>query len=112
MKPARFEYYAPETLQEALGLLEPRGKADGANLSTVEGLASGDGLHPLQSSFQESHALQCAFCTPGFLMTSYAFLADNPEPTEAEVLETISGNICRCTGCMPIVQGILQASRE
>ena len=86
-------------------------QADGANLSTVEGLAQGEELTPLQLAFQENHALQCGFCTPGFLMTATAFLRDTPEPSEAEVREAISGNICRCTGYTPIVEAILQTSR-
>ena len=81
-------------------------QADGSALMTVEGLANGDELHPLQASFQENHALQCGFCTPGFLMTAYAFLRDNPNPTEAEVRTGIGGNICRCTGYAPIVKAI------
>ena len=87
-------------------------QADGANLMTVEGLANGDELHPLQTAFQQNHALQCGFCTPGMLMTAYAFLRDTPNPTEQQVREGISGNICRCTGYAPIVQAILQTSRE
>ena len=83
-------------------------QADGATLMTVEGLANGDELHPLQAAFQENHALQCGFCTPGFLMTAYAFLRDNPNPTEAEVRTGIGGNICRCTGYVPIVKAIQQ----
>ena len=83
-------------------------QADGATLMTVEGLADGDELHPLQAAFQENHALQCGFCTPGFLMTAYAFLRDNPNPTEAEVRTGIGGNICRCTGYAPIVQAIVK----
>lgn len=86
-------------------------QADGAQLQTVEGLAQGDTLHPLQRAFHEHHALQCGFCTPGFLMTGIAFLRDTPHPTEAQVREAISGNICRCTGYMPIVQAILQTSQ-
>jgi aerobic carbon-monoxide dehydrogenase small subunit len=86
-------------------------QADGANLMTVEGLAQGDELHPLQRAFHENHALQCGFCTPGFLMTAVAFLKDIQHPTEAQVREAISGNICRCTGYAPIVQAILQARR-
>ena len=85
-------------------------QADGASLMTVEGLAQGPELHPLQQAFQENHALQCGFCTPGFLMTAYAFLQDTPHPTEDQVREAISGNICRCTGYVPIVHAILQAS--
>ncbi len=86
-------------------------QADGADLSTVEGLAEGERLNPLQSAFQDNHALQCGFCTPGFLMTATAFLRDTPHPTEEQVREAISGNICRCTGYAPIVQAILQTSR-
>ncbi len=82
-------------------------QADGATLMTVEGLANGDELHPLQAAFQENHALQCGFCTPGFLMTAYAFLRDNPNPNEAEVRNGIGGNICRCTGYVPIVKAIM-----
>jgi aerobic-type carbon monoxide dehydrogenase small subunit (CoxS/CutS family) len=86
-------------------------QADGANLMTVEGLAQGEELHPLQRAFHENHALQCGFCTPGFLMTAVAFLQETQSPTEAQVREAISGNICRCTGYAPIVQAILQARR-
>lgn len=86
-------------------------QADGCELHTVESLADGDTLHPLQRAFQAHHALQCGFCTPGFLMTSVAFLHDTPQPTAAQVREAISGNICRCTGYMPIVQAVLQASQ-
>jgi carbon-monoxide dehydrogenase small subunit len=86
-------------------------QADGATLMTVEGLAQGEELHPLQRAFHEHHALQCGFCTPGFLMTACAFLKDTPHPTEPEVREAISGNLCRCTGYVPIVQAILQVSR-
>ena len=87
-------------------------QADGATLTTVEGLAKGDELHPLQLAFQENHALQCGFCTPGFLMTAYSFLQENPEPTEGEIRKAISGNICRCTGYQPIIAAILEASRR
>jgi aerobic carbon-monoxide dehydrogenase small subunit len=87
-------------------------QADGAELTTVEGLARGTELHPLQKAFQDQHALQCGFCTPGFLMTAFAFLKEVPKPTEAEAREAISGNLCRCTGYQPIVQAILQAAEE
>lgn len=85
-------------------------QADGASLLTVEGLAQGDTLHPLQQAFHEHHALQCGFCTAGFLMTAHAFLQETPHPTEHQVQEAISGNLCRCTGYVPIIQAILQAS--
>lgn len=87
-------------------------QADGAELQTVEDLADGDQLHPLQHAFQDNHALQCGFCTPGFLMTALAFLEENRQPTRAEVREAISGNICRCTGYQPIVDAILQAAQD
>lgn len=87
-------------------------QADGAELHTVEGLADGDQLHPLQRAFQDKHALQCGFCTPGFLITARAFLEEKSLPTREEVREAISGNICRCTGYQPIVDAILQAARD
>jgi len=85
-------------------------QADGAELMTVEGLAQGDTLHPLQQAFQAHHALQCGFCTPGFLMTAYAFLQETPHPSHDEVREAIAGNLCRCTGYAPIIQAIVHAS--
>jgi carbon-monoxide dehydrogenase small subunit len=85
-------------------------QADGAELMTVEGLAQGDTLHPLQQAFQAHHALQCGFCTPGFLMTAYALLQETPHPSHDEVREAIAGNLCRCTGYAPIIQAIVHAS--
>ncbi|MBI2230728.1 MAG: (2Fe-2S)-binding protein [Deltaproteobacteria bacterium] len=85
-------------------------QTDGSRLMTVEGIARREELHPLQTAFQERHALQCGFCTPGFLMTAYAFLKETPAPTEAQVREAIAGNICRCTGYLPITQAILDAA--
>lgn len=87
-------------------------QADGAELQTVEGLGKDSELHALQRAFQDQHALQCGFCTPGFLMTAFAFLQENPRPTRDEVREAISGNICRCTGYLPIINAILQAATE
>jgi carbon-monoxide dehydrogenase small subunit len=87
-------------------------QANGAEILTVEGLIRGSELHPLQRAFQDQHALQCGFCTPGFLMTAYAFLKESPAPTETQIREAISGNICRCTGYLPIVRAIYQAARE
>jgi aerobic-type carbon monoxide dehydrogenase small subunit (CoxS/CutS family) len=87
-------------------------QADGCALETVESLADGDQLHPLQRAFQDRHALQCGFCTPGFLMTASAFLKENPTPTDAEIREAISGNLCRCTGYQPIIEAIAQAAPE
>jgi len=78
-------------------------QADGAEILTVEGLARGDSLHPIQEAFWEHHGLQCGFCTPGFLMTLYCFLRESPQPTEAEIREALAGNLCRCTGYQNIV---------
>jgi carbon-monoxide dehydrogenase small subunit len=87
-------------------------QANGRELSTVEGLASGrDRLSPLQEAFRSHHALQCGFCTPGILMTLIAFLRENPKPSEAEVREALSGNLCRCTGYQNIVDAVLSLSR-
>jgi carbon-monoxide dehydrogenase small subunit len=85
-------------------------QANGAALETIEGVGSADALHPLQQAFRDTHAFQCGFCTPGFLMTSLALLRENPSPTEAEVREALSGNICRCTGYESIVRGVLRAA--
>jgi carbon-monoxide dehydrogenase small subunit len=85
-------------------------QADGHEVLTVEGLSDGDTLHPVQQAFRESHSFQCGFCTPGFVMSTVALLADNPDVTEAEVRETLSGNICRCTGYESIVDGVLRAA--
>jgi carbon-monoxide dehydrogenase small subunit len=87
-------------------------QADGADLTTVEGLARGGELTDLQRAFQDKHALQCGFCTPGFLMAATAFLRETPAPTEDQVRDAISGNICRCTGYASIVEAILETSRE
>jgi carbon-monoxide dehydrogenase small subunit len=85
--------------------------ARGHELTTVEGLAGPDGeLSPVQQAFQECHGLQCGFCTPGFLCTVTAFLRDNPSPSEEEVLEGISGNLCRCTGYQNIVKAVHRAA--
>jgi carbon-monoxide dehydrogenase small subunit len=81
---------------------------DGAEVTTIEGLADGGELSPVQAAFQEEHGLQCGFCTPGFVMSIHAFLRDNPDPTEAEIREGLSGNLCRCTG----YQGIIRATRR
>jgi aerobic-type carbon monoxide dehydrogenase small subunit (CoxS/CutS family) len=81
-------------------------QADGRSLRTVEGLAPANGLHPIQAAFQETHALQCGFCTPGFLMTVDAFLREHPSPTEAEIREVLAGNLCRCTGYRAIIAAL------
>lgn len=86
-------------------------QADGHAIQTVEGLSPGpDHLHPLQEAFWEAHGLQCGFCTPGFLMTLVPFLEGNPNPTEGEIREAISGNLCRCTGYQHIVEAVKMAA--
>ncbi|TMI80859.1 MAG: (2Fe-2S)-binding protein [Bacillati bacterium ANGP1] len=85
-------------------------QAEGADLRTVEGLADGDRLHPIQQAYWDHHALQCGFCTPGFLMTTLAFLRDNPRPTEREIREGLAGNLCRCTGYQNIVEAVAAAA--
>jgi len=87
-------------------------QARGHDVTTVEGLADGDTLHPLQAAFWESHAFQCGFCTPGFVMTTLALLREDPEVDEDAVREALSGNICRCTGYQSIVAGALAAGRK
>jgi carbon-monoxide dehydrogenase small subunit len=82
----------------------------GHQITTVEGLAPADGLSPVQQAFRECHALQCGFCTPGFLTTITACLADNPAPTRADAVEMIAGNLCRCTGYQNIVDAVLRAA--
>jgi carbon-monoxide dehydrogenase small subunit len=86
-------------------------QADGLSLETVEGLAEGERLHPLQAAFREHHALQCGYCTPGILLTAEAFLAERPEPTREEIREMLAGNLCRCTGYHFIVEAIEAAAR-
>jgi carbon-monoxide dehydrogenase small subunit len=82
-------------------------QVNGDEIETVEGLSSGDEeLHPLQQAFWDAHGLQCGFCTPGILMTVVAFLKENPDPTEMEIREAISGNLCRCTGYQNIVSAV------
>lgn len=88
-------------------------QADGNTITTVEGLAEGDDkLNPLQEAFWDNHGLQCGFCTSGMLMTATELLDENPNPTEAEVRERISGNLCRCTGYQSIVDSILDAAER
>jgi aerobic carbon-monoxide dehydrogenase small subunit len=87
-------------------------QADGAALTTIEGLASGDQLHPLQEAFWNDHGLQCGYCTPGMIMAAAGLLADNPNPTEEEVRHGLEGNLCRCTGYHNIVKSVLDAAKS
>ncbi|MER3487950.1 MAG: carbon monoxide dehydrogenase, partial [Chloroflexota bacterium] len=81
-------------------------QADGCEVTTIEGLASGGQLHPVQRAFHEHHALQCGYCTPGMVMAAVSFLEENPRPTEEEVRHALEGNLCRCTGYHNIVKAV------
>ena len=85
-------------------------QADGRSVTTVEGLAGPDGLHPIQAAFKEEHGLQCGFCTPGMMLTGAALIEQNPDPSDDDVRWAISGQICRCTGYMNIVKAIQAAA--
>ena len=87
-------------------------QATESEITTVEGLGENGGLSPLQVAFRNNHALQCGFCTPGMLVTAAAFLAENPSPSRAQVQSAISGNICRCTGYVSIIDAILEAGAK
>jgi aerobic-type carbon monoxide dehydrogenase small subunit (CoxS/CutS family) len=84
-------------------------QAEGSEITTVEGLSQDDGLTPLQTAFRKHHALQCGFCTPGILTTAHALLSDEPEADAERIRSALSGNLCRCTGYLPIVAAILEA---
>jgi carbon-monoxide dehydrogenase small subunit len=85
-------------------------QADGTEVKTIEGLAVGDELHPMQAAFWEKHGLQCGFCTPGMIMVAVDLLARNPDPTDDEIRHAIEGNFCRCTGYQNIVAAIRHAA--
>ena len=86
--------------------------ADGHKIETVESLGTPEHLHPLQEAFMEKHALQCGFCTPGFLMTLVDYLGDNKNPTDEEIREAIDGNYCRCTGYVNIIEAVKLAAKK
>jgi aerobic carbon-monoxide dehydrogenase small subunit len=87
-------------------------QADGAEVTTIEGLGTEDNLHPMQEAFWNNHGLQCGFCTPGMIMASAALLTENPNPTESEVRQGLEGNLCRCTGYHNIVKSVLDAASK
>ena len=87
------------------------GQANGANIVTIEGMAQGDKLHPVQQAFTDCHGLQCGFCTPGMIMAVAALLKDIPNPTDAEIYHGLEGNLCRCTGYINIVKAVKQAAQ-
>jgi carbon-monoxide dehydrogenase small subunit len=86
-------------------------QADGCEVTTIEGLAADGELHPVQQAFHEAHALQCGYCTPGFVMAAVSLLRENPSPSEDEVRQGLEGNLCRCTGYHNIVQAVQAAAR-
>jgi len=86
-------------------------QADGAEVLTIEGLAKGDELHPMQEAFRENHGLQCGFCTPGMIMSATALAKRNPQPSEADVRHWLEGNLCRCTGYHNIVKAVMAGAR-
>ena len=88
------------------------GQAAGSNVTTIEGIAKGDELHPMQAAFRDNHGLQCGFCTPGMIMRAYRLLQENKSPTEQEIRMGISGNLCRCTGYQNIVKAIQFAAAK
>jgi carbon-monoxide dehydrogenase small subunit len=85
-------------------------QADGHEVTTVEGLATAEGLHPIQEAFREEHGLQCGFCTPGMMLTATALLRENPSPSEEQIRWALSGNVCRCTGYQNIVKAVQHAA--
>lgn len=85
-------------------------QVNGQELTTIEGMATDSGLHPIQKAFQENHGLQCGYCTPGMVMAAASFLNENPSPTEREVREALEGNLCRCTGYHNIIKSVLAAA--
>jgi carbon-monoxide dehydrogenase small subunit len=87
-------------------------QADGADVLTIEGLAQGEKLHPIQEAFWECHGLQCGFCTPGMILTTHQLLMRNPQPTEDEIRHALDGNLCRCTGYQHIVDAVQYAAKR
>ena len=85
-------------------------QSDGREITTIEAMADGDTMHPIQDAFHRNHGLQCGYCTPGMVMAAASYLKENPSPTEGEVRESIEGNLCRCTGYQNIVKSILDAA--
>jgi carbon-monoxide dehydrogenase small subunit len=87
-------------------------QAEGSRIETIEGLASGDELHPVQQAYHEKYGLQCGYCTPGLVLATVALLERNPDPSEAEIREHLAGNVCRCTGYVGIVASVQEAARK
>jgi aerobic carbon-monoxide dehydrogenase small subunit len=87
-------------------------QVDGREITTIEGMASERGMHPIQVAFHENHGLQCGYCTPGMILAAASYLRQNPDPTEEEVREALAGNLCRCTGYQNIVKSVLDAAER
>ena len=96
--------------EPVLGCMTLAADCDGKTVETIEGLSDGDSLHPIQTAYLEEGAVQCGFCTPGFIMTTKALLHENPDPSEAEIREYLKGNACRCTGYVNIVKAVQSAA--
>ena len=94
-----------------MGAIRLVAQADGASVTTIEALADGDALHPMQEAFRTHHALQCGFCTPGMVMSAIALVQDNPNPTPDEIRHGLDGNLCRCTGYHNIVEAITAGAK-
>jgi aerobic-type carbon monoxide dehydrogenase small subunit (CoxS/CutS family) len=95
-----------------LSCITPAGRADGKTITTIEGLAGGDELHPVQEAFLKAGAMQCGYCTPGMIMTTVAFLKENSHPTDEQIAEGLNGNICRCNGYMKIANAVRLAAEK
>ena len=98
--------------EPVLGCMVLAVDADGKHVETIEGLAEGSNLHPIQESFIEEGAVQCGFCTPGFIMTAKKLLEENPDPTELEIRDYLRGNLCRCTGYVNIIKAVQKAAEK
>ena len=98
--------------EPVLGCMVLAVDADGKSVETIEGLAEGSNLHPIQESFIEEAAVQCGFCTPGFIMTTKKLLEENPDPTELEIRDYLRGNLCRCTGYVNIIKAVQKAAEK
>jgi len=98
--------------KSVLSCITPAGGADGKTITTIEGLAGGDELHPVQEAFLEAGAMQCGYCTTGMIMTTVAFLKENPHPTDEQIAEGLNGNICRCNGYTKIANAVRLAAEK